>query len=193
MQQDTAIVVQLNDIEELFVAPATNPFSTHAVDILGEAGLDIAQKRVAQHWPRVPRAVRLTVQLPADRMAPELEEQTRAAVRRYCSTRIENYRLQRQLAVRQSLSQLAGAGLGIVLALAFIAVLVAVPLGLLPDFLRGVLIVLALYACSVLSFDAVWSLAFDWAPFVQENTIFSVLEASEITVEPAPAPAGHAG
>jgi hypothetical protein len=41
----------------------------------------------------------------------------------------------------------------------------AAPLGL-PDFLRAVLIVLALYVCSVLSCDAVWSLAFDWVPYV---------------------------
>jgi hypothetical protein len=38
----------------------------------------------------------------------------------------------------------------------------------------------------VLSFDAVWSLAFDWAPYVQENRVFRVLQASEVTVEPAP-------
>ncbi len=79
-----------------------------------------------------------------------------------------------------------GALAGIVLALAFIGLLVAAPLELLPAFLRGVLIVLALYACSVLSFDAVWSLAFDWVPYMQENKVFRVLEASEITVEPAP-------
>jgi hypothetical protein len=77
-----------------------------------------------------------------------------------------------------------GALAGIVLALAFIGLLVAAPLELLPAFLRGVLIVLALYACSVLSFDAIWSLAFDWVPYMQETKVFRVLEASEITVEP---------
>jgi hypothetical protein len=185
MQKDTALVVHLSSIEELFVAPAANPFSTHAVDILGEAGLDLAQKRVKQHWPRLPRALRLTVQLPADRIAPEMEQQTRVAVRRYCSKKIEDNRLQRQLAVRRSLRQLVGALAGIVLALGFIGLLAAAPLELLPAFLRGVLIVLALYACSVLSFDAVWSLAFDWVPYMQENKVFRVLEAGEITVESA--------
>ena len=99
--------------------------------------------------------------------------------------KIEDNRLQRQLTIRRSLRQLLGAGVGILLALAFIALLLAAPLGWLPAFLRGVLMVLALYACSVLSFDAVWSLAFDWVPYVQENTVYRVLEASEITVEPA--------
>jgi hypothetical protein len=185
MSPAAAIVVQLNSIEELFVAPTTNPFSTRAVDVLGEAGLDLAQKCILQHWPRLPRSLNITVQLPPDQISPDLAQRTRAAIQRHCAERIDGNRLQRELTVRRALRQLVGAALGILLALAFIALLVAAPLELLPAFLRGVLIVLALYACSVLSFDAVWSLAFDWAPYVQENTIYRVLEASEVTVEPA--------
>jgi hypothetical protein len=185
MAPEAAITLQLNSIDELFTAPAANPFSSHAVDILGEAGLDIVQKRVLQHWPRLPRAVHLTVELPAGQITPDLARDAPAAVRRYFAHKIEDNRLQRQLTIRRSLRQLLGAALGILLALVFIALLIAAPLGLLPAFLRGVLIVLALYACSVLSFDAVWSLAFDWLPHVQENKVYSVLEASEITVEPA--------
>lgn len=186
MTPEKKVVIQLNSIAELFIAPATNPFSARAVDILGEAGLDVVQKQVTQHWPRLPRAVHLTVQLPADHhIAPEVEQRTRIAVRRYCSEKIEDNRLQRQLAVRRSLRQLVGALAAIVLALAFIVLLSSPLLAVIPDFLRGVLVVLALYACSVLSFDAVWSLAFDWVPYMQENKVFRVLQASEITVEPA--------
>ncbi len=70
MEAETTIVVQLNSIDELFVAPSVNPFSTHEVDILGQAGIDVAQKHFFRHWPRRPRAVRLTVQLPADQVTP---------------------------------------------------------------------------------------------------------------------------
>lgn len=185
MAPETAITLHLNNIEELFTAPATNPFSGREVDILGEAGLVVAQKRVLQHWPRLPRAIHLTVLLPPDQITPELTQRAAGAARRYFARRIEDNRLQRRLTIRASLRQLAAALTGIVVALAFVAFLIAAPLDLLPDFLRGVLIVLALYACSVLSFDAVWSLAFDWLPYVQENKVYSVLEASEITVEPA--------
>jgi hypothetical protein len=186
MAPETAITIQLSSIDELFTAPATNPFSTHAVDILGEAGLEVAQKRILQHFPRLPRAVRLTVELPADQITPDLTQSAHAAAQRYFAHKIEDNRLQRELTIRSSLRQLLAASVAIVLALAFIAVLIAAPLGLLPAFLRGVLIVLALYACSVLSFDAVWSLVFDWLPFVQENRVYRVMAASEITVEPAP-------
>ncbi len=182
---DAAITLQLNSIDELFTAPATNPFSQRDVDILGEAGLDIAQKRILQRWPRVPRALHLIVELPASQITPDLAREAPAAAQRYLIHKIEDNRLQRQLTIRRSLRQLVGAGVGILLALAFIALLVASPLGWLPGFLRGVLVVLALYACSVLSFDAVWSLAFDWVPYVQENAVYRVLAASELTIEPS--------
>lgn len=185
MSPETAITVQLNRIEQLFAAPTANPFSTLAVDVLGEAGLALAQKRLLQHWPLLPHNMQLTVQVPSDQISPDLTQRTRVAVQHYCAKKIDDNRLQRRLAVRRALRQLIGASVGILLALAFVALLVVAPLGL-PDFLRAVLIVLALYACSVLSFDAVWSVAFDWVPYVQENAVYRVLATSEITVEPAP-------
>lgn len=190
MARETGIIVHLNSIEELFVAPAANPFSTHAVDVLGQTGLTIVQRRVMQFWPRLQHKVRLTVQLPSDKISPDLAQRTRAAVQRHCAKKIDNNRVLRQVAVRNALRQLVGAFVGILLALAFIALLVVNPLGLLPDFLRGVLIVLALYACGVLSFDGLWSLAFDWVPFVQENTVYRAIQGIEITIEPVPSEPG---
>ena len=183
MEVESAIVLQLNSIDELFIAPSVNPFSTHEVDILGQTGIDVAQKRLLQTWPRRPRTARLTVQLPADQVTPDQAQVVRAALRRYCADTIDSNRLQRQLTIRRSLRQLIVAFAAILVALAFIAVLVANPLGLLPGFLRGILIVLALYACSVLSFDAVWSLVFDWVPFVQENAVLRVLRGMEIVLD----------
>lgn len=184
MTPQAAITLHLSSIDELFSAPATNPFSVREVDILGEAGLDIAQKRILQRWPRLPARIHLTLQLPTDQITPDLARNAQAAAQRYFAHKIDDNRLQRRLAVKSSLRMLLGAAVGIVAALAFIALLASPPLALIPGFLRGVLTVLALYACSVLSFDAVWSVAFDWVPFVQENAVFRVLEASEITVEP---------
>lgn len=184
MQAETTIVVQLSRIDELFVAPAANPFSTHEVDILGEAGLDLAQKQVMRRWPRLPRAVCLTVQLPPDQITPDLAPRTRAAVQHYCAAKIDDNRLQRKLTIRGSLRQLVGAFIAILVAFALIAILVANPIELIPAFLRGVFIVLALYACSVISFDAVWSLVFDWVPFVQNNAVFRAMKGMEVVVEP---------
>lgn len=183
MQAETTITVQLSRIDELFVGPAANPFSTHEVDILGQAGLDVAQKQVMRHWPRLPRAVHLTVQLPPDQITPDLAQRTHAAMQHYWAAKIDDNRLQRKLTIRQSLRQLVGAFIAILVALVFIAFLVANPFELIPAFLRGILIVLALYACSVLSFDAVWSLVFDWVPFVQDNAAYRALRGMEIALD----------
>lgn len=185
MDANRAILLQLNSIDELFVAPAVNPFSAHEVDILGRSGIDIVEQRLLRDWPRRPRVDRLTLQLPADRVTPELVRNTPGALRHYCSEKIASNRLQRRLTIRRSLRQLVGAFAAIGVALAFIAALMAAPLGLLPGFLRGVLVVLALYACSVLSFDALWSLVFDWVPYVQDNTGYRLIMDMEVAVEPA--------
>jgi hypothetical protein len=132
----------------------------------------------------LPRAVHLTVQIPPDQITPDLTARTCAAVQHYCAAKIDDNRLQRKLTIRRSLRQLVGAFIAILVALVFIAFLVANPFELIPAFLRGVLIVLALYACSVLSFDAVWSLVFDWVPFVQDNAVFRALERMDVVVEP---------
>ena len=116
-------------------------------------------------------------------VTPDQTQAVSAALRHYCADTIDSNRLQRQLTIHRSLRQLIVAFVAILVALAFIAVLVANPFGLLPGFLRGVLIVLALYACSVLSFDAVWSLVFDWVPFVQENAVYRVLRGMEIVLD----------
>lgn len=183
MQSDISIVLPLNQIDELFAAPAANPFSPYEVDILGQAGMDCVQKRVTRRWPRRPHAVHVTLQLPADQITPGLTERTQDAVQRYCAERIDDNRVQRGLTMQRALRQLLGASVGILAALVFIAVLLLNPFGLLPDFLRGVLIVLALYACSVISFDAVWSVAFDWVPFVQDSAVYRVMRGMDIVVE----------
>ena len=183
MSSDLSLVLSLNSIAELFAAPAANPFSPHEVDILGQAGIDCIEKRVTRRWPRRPSRIHVTLQLPADQLDPGLTEATRAAVQRYCAKRIDDNRLQRRLAIQRSLRQLVGAAIGIIIALVVALLLVLDPLGLLPPFWRSVLIVLALYACAVLSFDAVWSLVFDWVPFVQENTVYQMMSSMVLELE----------
>jgi hypothetical protein len=186
MDSDISIVLPLNNIDELFNAPDVNPFSTHEVDILGQTAMDCIEKRVTRGWPRKPRVVHVTLQLPADQITPELTGITRNAVQRYCSQKIESNRVRRQITIRRSLRQLAYAGVGSLVALGIIVLLSSGPLGMLPEALRGVLIVLSALAIGVLSFDAVWSVAFDWLPFVQDNTVHTVLMGMNLAIEPQP-------
>ncbi len=186
MASDLSILLPLNNIDELFNAPDVNPFSTREVDILGQSAMDCIEKRVTRHWPRKPNAVHVTLHLPADQITPDLTANTRAAVQRYCDKQIEGNRVHRRVVIRRSLRQLAYAGLGTLVAIAIIALLWNGPFGLIPQTLRGVLIVLAALAVSVLTFDALWSIAFDWIPFVQENTVHTILMDMDLKIEPQP-------
>ena len=181
-----SVVLPLNQIDELFTAPDANPFSTHEVDVLGESGLDCIKKRLSQRWPRRPSELQVTVQLPAEQITPRLEEETGTAIQRYCSDRIASNRLQRGLVMQRAQRQFLGAVIGTLVALLVIAVLSMNPFGLLPEALRGVLIVLAAFAIAVLIFDSLWSLVYDWLPFVQDNTVHTILMGMDLAIEPRP-------
>ena len=186
MDSDISVVLPLNNIDELFNAPDVNPFSTHEVDILGQSALDCIEKRVTRHWPRKPRTVHVTLQLPADQMAPNLLENTRTAVQRFCANKIEGNRVHRQVVIQRSLRQLAYAGLGSLAALVIIALLAMNPFGIFIEPIRDVLMMLSALAIGVLTFDAVWSVAFDWLPFVQDNTVYTMMMGMNLAIEPQP-------
>jgi hypothetical protein len=77
-----------------------------------------------------------------------------------------------------------GAVIGTLVSLAVIALLAVNPLGLIPDVLRGLLTVFAAFAIAILIFNAVWSLVFDWVPFVQDNTVHTILMGMDLVIEP---------
>jgi hypothetical protein len=185
-QSDISVVLPLNHIDELFTAPTNNPFSPHEVDIFGQSGMNCTLNRVTRFWPRRPKAVHVTLQLPADQLTPELTERTRTAIQRYCADRIEANQLQRGIVIQSSMRQFGGAMIGFVIALVVIALLALNPFGLLPEFLRGILMIFAFFAGAVLTFDSLWSVVFDWIPFAQETTAYQVLQKMEVVVEAQP-------
>jgi hypothetical protein len=77
-----------------------------------------------------------------------------------------------------------GSGIGIVVLLLIITLLVLDPLGLIPDALRNILVVLASFAISILIFDSLWSVVFDWVPFNQDNSVCRVLSDIDLSIEP---------
>jgi len=186
MQSDVSAVFPLNHIDELFNAPSTDPFSSHEVDIVGESAMDCVANRVTRLWPRKPKAVHMTLQLPADQITPNLKEDTRIAVQRYCTDRIVSNQLQRGMVIQSSKRQFWGAMIGFLAALVVIVLLVLNPFGLLPEFLRWILVVLAFFAAAVLTFDSLWAVVFDWIPFVQDTTVYQVLKEMDLTVEAQP-------
>jgi hypothetical protein len=183
-QTDIAVVLLLDRIEQLFTAPDANPFSTAEVEILGQSGMECIKKRISRLWPRRPESVQVTLQVPPDQLTPGLAEQTRLAVQNYCTAKIADNRLKRGLVIQRALRQFSGALIGTLIAIVVINLLAANPFGLLPELVRNLLIVLASFAIAILIFNALWSLVFDWLPFVQDNTVHTVLMDMNLTIEP---------
>ncbi len=181
---DTQLVLQLRRIDELFNAPDANPFSSREIDILGEAGFDVVWKRMVRRWPQRSELQRVIVQLPPDQLTPALAETTRAAWQRYCAARIESNRQRRRLTTRKALRLWAYAGLILLFALVLIFLLYVAPLQFLPGWLRAILSILAVYAFALANWDALDSLLFDWAPFVRDNTTYTLISALDIRFEP---------
>ena len=181
-----SVVLPLSQIHELFSAPDANPFSTHEVDVLGESGMECIKKRIVRLWPRRPDSLHVTLQLPAEQITPSLKNETDTAIERFCTERIASNRLQRGLVMQRAWRQFTGAIIGTVIALLAIAVISINPFGLLPEILRGVLTVFAAFAIAVLIFDALWSLVFDWIPFVQDNTVQTMIMGMDLAIKPEP-------
>jgi hypothetical protein len=181
---DPYLVLQLQRIDELFDAPDADPFSSRAIDVLGEAGFDVVWKRMVRRWPQRPDLQRVIVQLPPDQITPELTETTRAALQRYCAARIDDNRRQRSFSTRKALRLWGYAGLILLFALALMVLFFAGPLQFLPEWLRAIISILAIYAFALANWDALDSLLFDWAPFVRDHTTYRLISAIEIVVEP---------
>jgi hypothetical protein len=185
-QSDISAVFSLNHMDELFNAPSADPFSSFEVEIVGQSAMDCIANRVTRLWPRKPKVVHMTLQLPANQITPGLTENTRTAVQRYCADRIVSNQLQRGMVIQSSKRQFWGAMIGFLAALMVIVLLVLNPFGLLPEFLRWILVVLAFFAGAVLTFDSLWAVIFDWIPFVQDSTVYQVLREMDLTVEAQP-------
>jgi len=83
------IVVQIAEIEHLFIAPDANPMSRHEGEVMGEAGLLRVVRRLMA--AREMTGVReLVVLLPVDKIEPGLRERARAALERYCTLKLED-------------------------------------------------------------------------------------------------------
>jgi hypothetical protein len=180
---DIQLILQLRGIDELFNAPDADPFSSREMDILGEAGFDVVWKRMVRRWPQRSDLRHVIVQLPPDQLTPTLTETTRAAWQRYCAAKIENNRQRRRLTTRKALRLWGYSWLILLFALALMFLFFAGPLQFLPEWLRALLSILAVYAFALANWDALDSLLFEWAPFVRDNATYRSISLLDLRIE----------
>lgn len=173
----------VNTPDELFNAPAINPFSDNTLEILGMSALVYIGRQLQAHrrdW----KHTRLRIRLPPDQFTPGFEERLSEAVQRYCRAKIEDNALEiHQIRLRSSI------GLGILLAVvaAIIAGAYFLFTGPLADVSHTVQLVIAA-TISLFAWVSLWdpleALLFNPITLMRENVILRRITQLELVVEP---------
>ena len=180
------VVLKLNAVDGLFNSPDVNPFVENGIDVLGEAALPYAVRQMLarriRHW----HEARLVIQLPPDQITPELQAQTRTAVQRYCTAKIEDNHLTIRLSrIRSAI------GLIIVTIISIAVIVVAwllfnTVLAALSDTIGVVVAASISVFVWVILWDPLEKLLFDWVTPTLENRTLRGIMSMELVVEPWP-------
>ena len=106
----------LADIEHFFSKPNLSPFSHDYREYSYTAGIEYLANELYANPSS--REVRVTLLLPPEKMVPGLEQQTREAVRRYCSGRLKEIEQDRRGLRQRALQGLLMALVGLVIFIA---------------------------------------------------------------------------
>jgi hypothetical protein len=179
------VVLKLNTIDELFNAPDVNPFAENEIDVLGEAALPHAVRKMLarriRHW----HEARLVIQLPPDQITPDLQAQTRAAVRRFCTARIEDNRLTIRLSRVRSAIGLAVVTIISVVVMAVAWLLFNTILAAQADTTAATLVVASISVFVwVILWDPMEKLIFDWVTPAMENRHLRGIMDMDLVIEP---------
>lgn len=186
------LTLTIGRFDDLFRAPASNPFAAYEVEVLGESGIEYLQKRFKRRWPRRYAIRELVVQLPATeydaacggRGRAEWSRQAQAAVQRYCAAHIETNAEARRLAMATARQQLWIALLVTGVAVGMLALVLSGRLTQVAEYMQGILTILAVFAASLAIWDALESLFFDWVPFAAENRTYRWIGELDLRIVP---------
>ena len=88
------IVLELDDIHELFIAPEVDPFSERVMEYMGHSALERMIRNLSPGWTLRAPHWRLILRLPAGQITPELPDQVKKAICRFCRTKLNDNRIQ---------------------------------------------------------------------------------------------------
>lgn len=183
-----ALTLDLDTLDELFLAPPSNPFSTDAVHILGESGIDYLRKRYIKRWPKRREPNTLLIRLAPtawdEQHAAQQQQETRAAIGRYCSTHVQANREDRRLAMAVARRELLISCVVTIIALLMLAWYAASqPTGFW-GFVMALATIFSVYAAALAIWDALESWFFDWTPYAVENRAYRWISSLEVHIAP---------
>lgn len=178
------ITVKLDDIAHLFVAPEFDPFSDQEAELLGQPALLYMLRQLGPAAVRKKHPLQLTVQLPPDKVTPDLKARTEQALRRFCAARIADNEAQLRIMRSNGLRSLPSAiiALGICLTLSYLF------LSNVLTFLSPAMNELLGQGFGIVSWVVLWhpveAFLYDPIPLHRENSVLRYLATTNITIEP---------
>lgn len=185
-----ALHLTLSQVDNMFKAPAVDPFSASESEVLGVAGIDYLHQRLKRPLPQAVDITQLVLVLPAQTLpnAPgervQLASDTEIALQRLCAARIAANQRARRVAMRASGRQLLAALLWTVFAILLAVAVINGQLAIVPPFVQGVAVVLGLLAASLAIWDVADALIFQWTPFAIDNRAYRVMVNLAVKIEP---------
>lgn len=178
------IVITIDTIDQLFNAPAINPFSHKQIDVLGESAMTRVRRQLLARPPRNWDEARFVVEMPRDQITPGLQEQTSEALRRYIDAKIEDNQLSIKLSRTLGLTGLLIViGVSVVL-LTLTTLLLAGPFAGLDDEWRGFVLGFVSIFVWVMLWDPLSKLLFEWVQPSLENRILQGIRAMPLVIKP---------
>lgn len=177
------ITLFLTTLDQLFNAPAVDPFSDGEIEARGESGVSYLMRRL-QSPKRDWRDTRVIVRLPPDQISPDLSSRLPVAIHRYCQARIDdNTQEIHSIRTRSSM------GLGIFGAIVIVTIAAAyyVFTQMIPNAPEAVQAIVGATICVfawVVLWDTLEALLFNPLPAARENRQLLRLMQLPITVEP---------
>jgi hypothetical protein len=178
------MTVKLDDIAHLFIPPEFDPFSDQEAELLGQPALLYVLRQLGPGIAKRSNPLNLTVQLPLEKITPDLKAQVEQALRRYCEVRTADNEAQLRVMRSNGLRSLPSAiiALGICLALSYLF------LSNVLTFLSPVMNELLGQGFGIVSWVVLWhpveAFLYDPIPLRRENSVLRYLKTTDISIEP---------
>jgi hypothetical protein len=187
MKNPSDLLVRVDTVDQLFNAPAIDPFSDKPALMVGEAGLVYAIRGKTGFRLRDLRRSRIIIELPADQITPGLEQQVEKAVLRYAGIK----RKENQAAIRLSRARSL---LRLFIAAGLVVAILSLSWWLGSTLFAGASenwVALGSGFVTVICWATIWGpwdrLIYDWLDLWFENRILHSLMMMELVIEAEPA------
>lgn len=181
MQQ---ITLKLDNIAHLFIAPEFDPFSDQEAELLGQPALTYVLRQLGPAKVRAGQPICLMLQLPSDKVTPDLKTRAEDALHRFCAARIADNEAQLRVLRWNGWRSLPPAiiALGICLSLSYFFLSHAL------TFLSPVMNELLGQGFGIVSWVVLWhpveAFLYDPIPLRRENSVLRYITTMELVVEP---------